>query len=350
MPVTLRSISSAEPSVSLNMSEWINGKTIISPNVNTLKNKTQNECQAFCRADDQCLFAVYDSSSSTCYTRGIETNSNSTTGLKNEYGFDHLSGSFLPTNSVQMLPFVTKEKCEDSCLANPNCDYYTLLNSNCNLNSFKQDGNYSMSMKVQSSDKNVLSEEERNNISCCMNDPNYTGDCSKMSAMSKSCDTYMTDICQKNKNLPECKCVNRHENTRYQAIKSKLPAGVLDECWFPYCQFNNTTNDGNTESYVPTDMIPTTVTYFDNDGINRIQNIKCARTSKCNITDLLNPDLKNNCPSFFNGDMTKKIIAKLPSVSNKKIESFENIDENQNYILWMIIVLIILIIIIYRAK
>jgi len=330
MPVVPRSISSAEPDSQFKMTNWINGKTIVSPTINTLKNKTQTECQNFCSADDQCLFSVYDNRSATCYLRGAETNSSASTGLKNEYSFDTLSSAYLPSSGILSL---TSQGCAEKCRNDPNCDYYTILNNNCSTNSFQTDANYSMSIKLQSHNANPLNEADTIGMACCTNDPNNPNpsQCGTLFPFTKQCDTFMTELCQKNKYLPQCRCLNRTENTKYQAIKSKLPSNIRDECWFPYCQGN--VEEGATSAYIPTEMIPTSITFYDNDGINKIDNIRCAGSVRCNIPDLLNPDLRANCPL----------------IKSLSVEKFSNIESNDS-MFWLTVIIIILIIILLVKK
>lgn len=340
MTITIRSITSAEPNASFHMSNWVNGKTVVGPNVNTLLNKTQNECQKFCEADDQCLFAVFDNRANTCYLRGAETNSSATTGLRNEYGYDQLQSTYI--SSPGKITNAGANGCQAACTNDPTCNYYTVLNGVCKTNSFTDDANYSMSIKLTNAEMTPLSPDDATNLSCCMNSvTNPNVNCGDLLPFSKTCDTFMEGLCLNNKNLPQCRCINRKDNPSYLSIKNKLPPNILDECWYPYCQANYASGNPNEKAYIPTNMIPTSITFYENGGINQIDNIKCAGSVKCNLTSLVNPDLKANCT--FLDNMRANYNTNNPN-KTPTTESFVTYNDD-NSAFWLIILIIILIIV-----
>ena len=181
--------------------------------------------------------------------------------------------------------------CKKACGDNVDCEAYTLDGTVCNIKGFDPAPNMIHSWKTVKKTSLVSDVNDQNLLNCCANSPDAK-DCNGSLPYSKQCDATMVQLCQKYPYLDACACVVRANNYQYQKVKAdiKTRTGVdlKDECWYPYCR----TASG---SYIPTTMTPMTLTYQDDDHLNRLDNLRCSGAKSCNITDIYNPNLTSNC-------------------------------------------------------
>lgn len=202
---------------------------------------------------------------------------------------------------------------------------------------------------------NYCSQIQENN---CVDDPN-TGapmeKCSRKFTVGESIcsewyetldknrrNAFISNICNKDKNLRECKCIFRTKEPSYNVVSTLLP--VKDECWWKPCQDSSV-------NLIPYEMVNSecpsnicqTIIKVNKAGhdvkINDItNNITCSPDTNPDKKPDTKPDIKPDSNPDTKPDSN-------PDSNTDSIKSF--ISSNKSIIMIFILILIILLIFMY---
>jgi hypothetical protein len=283
-----------QPNIKYIMGPSIHEKNFKGIDLQLQKGKTLEECNQACVTNNKCLYTSYDDKQKLCTLRGAIANPNMSSGIKSVNSYDiYEKTEIIGTPLTHKIIPANVNNCQKLCTKNTDCDAYTQTGNLCHLKTFEKSPDHTHTWKLIQEASNIIDPKDLNLMNCCMN---YTdaNNCSNNLPNTKNCDIYMSEFCLNNPHLAECQCINRKNNNQYNKVKVELNsrAGetIRDDCWYPPCK-----SGGN--AYIPSDMIPTTISYYDSelDHITNIDNLKCVGSRSCNIKDIYNPDLTNNC-------------------------------------------------------
>lgn len=269
----------------------IQGKSFKGIDYQLQRNKTLDDCQKMCLNDNKCFFIDFDNGQNLCTLRGATVNQGYVSGIKNIDTYDTYNNTQLTGTPVTNSIPTNQTNCQNLCTNNPDCDAYVYSNNLCTLQKLDNSPHHTHVWKANVKQSNVTDLSSLNNMYCCMNYPEATN-CKDYLPNSKNCDIFMTDFCSKNPYMTECQCINRQKNHQYNKVKSELSSRtntpIQDDCWYPPCRTGST-------SYIPTTMVPISVSFYDQDHLTKVDNLKCVGSKVCNIEDIYNPNLTNSC-------------------------------------------------------
>lgn len=284
-----------KPDKTYHMFPTFKKKTLNGDILETIDNISQEQCNYNCNdINGRCLWNTYSKENGKCTLYGISQQKDSVLGIKSGLNYDRYDGQI----NISKVPLIDDENirdntadigtCEKLCTNNPLCEAYQFIKPNkCYQIAFDNDPNMSISWKTVIKKSNPTAEEI-NTINCCTGVGN---NCGENVPLSKSCDNKMNDICSRNPYLDACKCIIRNKDLQYIRLKKNLENETgyewKDECWYPYCI------KGKTSSYIPSDMMPTTMTMKDG---TELENINCIKKKTiCSPDDLYNVNFNEDC-------------------------------------------------------
>ncbi|XWV24684.1 hypothetical protein QJ856_gp1099 [Tupanvirus deep ocean] len=274
------------------MGPLLENKSFRGIDLQLIRGDTLEKCQESCLNNDKCLYVNYDTTQNLCTLKGAAINDHNSAGIKNAYSYDTYDKTEIIGTPMHdsMVP-TTLENCQRLCTNNADCDAYNYRGTLCYLRTTDNKNNTLQSWKLTKPQSSPADPSNDNIMQCCMGHATGTN-CGAHTPNGKNCDIFMTEYCKKNPTLIECQCINRKNNHQYNKVKNELTkrAGenIQDDCWYTPCKMGS-------KSYIPSDMTPLTVTYYDQDQLTKIDNLRCVGSKSCDIKDMYNPDLVNNC-------------------------------------------------------
>jgi hypothetical protein len=293
-----------KPNTKYIMGPAIKGKNFAGIDLDKQPATSIDLCQKMCLDNDKCLFVGYDTPKQLCYLKGANTLDGTTSGIQSIDTYDIFPSTDLLGRNLSGIAIQgDMDKCKQACTDDINCYAFSQTANSCYLKGFNEgmgssadstksmDTDFTTSWKTIDKNSPILDNSIKNLVGCCMNYPDAKN-CDANLPYSKQCDAFMTDTCKSYPYLDQCRCLNRDNNLQFKRVRSqikqKIGTEMKDECWYPYCKTSST-------SYVPTHMLPMSVTFFDNTNLTRLDNLKCAGSKSCNIKDIYNTDLSSDC-------------------------------------------------------
>ena len=318
--------------------------------------KNQAECQNACLINEQCLFGNYNQDTKLCSLNGLAITPGATTSVKAMNTYNVYPDAYLVGQDIMDPLSIQESSCQELCTNDPNCQAYTFMNNMCSLKSYSNDPSMTVSQKLVKMTTPVDDPVLLNNMHCCMNTPSTNLNCSEYQPFTDKCDVFMKSLCETHPQLDACACLNRANNFRYKNVKQKLTeklGSVQDECWYPACS-------PGSRAYIPTDMLPISVNFYNDGELVKINNLKCTNSNVCDTPNIVDPELQQTCRAFklmqigstppidetttINTNGVK--ITTVVQSDGNIIEGFSSNSKTGGDLLFIILILIIIVIII----
>lgn len=285
--------------------------------IEELSDRTSKECTDSCLLNEKCLYSNYYRGSNKCGLFGAQVRDGFTMNVKTSNSYDTYNNSYYQGFDIGSPLQMDEESCRILCSNDDNCSNYNYGNNTCYLMGMANDPLSTTSVKMIKRNAVIEDETLKNNMYCCMNYP-LNIDCGEYLPFSPKCDVFMEELCATHPDLEQCGCINRKSNFRYNGAKNKMKQifgkDLQDECWYPACR-------PGSKSYIPTEMLPIGVDLYAGGEMNRIDNLKCAGSRVCDISNLNDPNFIENCRGLTGLPLISDTVNETESVQENAIIS-----------------------------